>query len=1149
MTIPVPERRARCPSSRRGFVRWYRVAVRHFPLAVFIVLAAGACTEPPTVGDPVDLGREGEGEAPPCAVDDDCPFGEECLDAACQPVDALVGDVGCRSDDDCADGLSCAVATGVCVPDAALPPAVPGPPGPCVDGATRTCGEKIGVCEYGVERCVDEQWSGACEGGRGPDPAERCNDLDDDCDGDADDGFALGVDCAEGLGVCRQEGFTRCAADGLATECSAPGLDAADRIELCGNGLDDDCDGVDDDELEFATLGDACVVGVGACATSGTLVCAGDGRGVVCDATPGTPAAQELCGNGVDDDCNGAADEDDGFAALGDACAIGTTCPVPGTFACTVDRRDLECLTVAPIGPEALCDGDDEDVDGCPDDGFALEAACAVGVGACRRTGETICNSTQDGIACDATAGTAGTELCGNTVDEDCNGQLDNGFNLGAACSVGVGACQRSGTLVCDVGAGGTRATCSATAGAPGVERCGNAIDEDCSGAVDNGFAIGAACTNGAGICQRPGLQICNTANTLTTTCNAVPGAPNPLGELCDNGENDDCDAQTDEGFANLTTACSQGAGECTRGGSFVCSADRTATVCNAQAAAPVPETCDDKDNDCNTVIDNGCDDDDDDFCDAALAWLPVGATVDACPLSSSAADLDCNDTDGSIHPDAAEICLDARDQNCDGDNNDGCRDCDPAIDNDFDGSNECLDCDDTNGNVRPGGLERCDGLDNNCDGRFDEPFDVDGDGFTICGTIAIATGGLDPSRVDCNDTPGAGITVFPGACELCANAQGTVACGSANDRGNTVDENCNGFVDETCFPCNANDVDGDGASQCDGDCADNDPAVRPGRAEVCDGKDTDCNRTTVDNCGIGEECGTRAGGPFPGTTDACREDLICVTPINNSGAASGDPTCTSLCNNSFLNGGVGDGCQAAETCAVNLVPTANLNGCQPTTATLGTRAGGDACTDDAQCRSGDCFNPQGPATEICLDHCGSDSYCGATSNCMVLSSTATKAFCFPPTSGQNRATGTACSGATSACAHGSGSCIDMNAVLRCSEPCCTNTDCPSNFYCSLNGPSTAQTGGGVNTIPQCFAETSGNGGRQAGAACSSNTQCASEFCDKNLNVCIDVCCSDDTCPIGLGCEDALVVGGRPAGQTFGRFCLSSTPAAALEKR
>lgn len=86
------------------------------------------------------------------------------------------------------------------------------------------------------------------------------------------------------------------------------------------------------------------------------------------------------------------------------------------------------------------------------------------------------------------------------------------------------------------------------------------------------------------------------------------------------------------------------------------------------------------------------------------------------------------------------------------------------------------------------------------------------------------------------------------------------------------------------------------------------------------------------------------------------------------------------------------------------------------------------------------------------------------------------------------------------------------------------------------------------DTVPMCFPQSTGNGGRQAGAACTSNTQCASEFCDRNLNVCVDVCCNDSTCPVGLTCEDSIVT--RAAGhQSFGRFCLNATPANPLEKK
>jgi hypothetical protein len=469
---------------------------------------------------------------------------------------------------------------------------------------------------------------------------------------------------------------------------------------------------------------------------------------------------------------------------------------------------------------------------------------------------------------------------------------------------------------------------------------------------------------------------------------------------------------------------------------------------------------------------------------------------------------------------------------------------CNPNVDADFDGSNQCNDCDETNGSIHLGATERCNGVDDDCDGDIDETFDADLDGYTTCGTV-LPGGGIDLAYVDCDDTKSAR---HPFACELCANASGTVACGAPNDRGNGVDENCDGYTDETCAPCSNTDPDGDGVSQCQGDCAPSDRNVRPGVPDICDGKDTDCNRFTTENCDVGDPCN------FTANTDECKDRLICVESLSAGGHPTGSFSCTSFCNFSYTGDGLGDGCTSTQTCGAFLTPTANLHGCAVTTG-IGTKNTGATCGSDAECRTGVCIKdqrltgPPPPVTQFCTDLCGSDAYCSGGTTCQVWGSMTGR--CWTSRTVQTRATGAACDtlGADIKCDHGPSMCIDENGSKRCTEPCCSNSDCGSGNYCSLLGPSANGPNGGIDTVPVCFPQSTGNGGRLAGAACTSNGQCASEFCDKNIGVCIDVCCNDDTCPVGLRCESALANVKTGPQQAFIRACLGLTPAQPLEKR
>ncbi|MDI1432484.1 MopE-related protein [Polyangium sorediatum] len=137
--------------------------------------------------------------------------------------------------------------------------------------------------------------------------------------------------------------------------------------EVC-NGVDDDCDGVVDEESPG--VGDECNTSAPGVCSAGALVCHGK-TGLVCVQTA-SPSV-EIC-DGLDNDCNGVIDEDN--PGGGETCDTGE----PGACAEGIRTCAAGALSCAPLA------------------------------------------SPQD-------------EMCGNLVDDNCDGVVDEG------CSVGPPAC------------------------------------------------------------------------------------------------------------------------------------------------------------------------------------------------------------------------------------------------------------------------------------------------------------------------------------------------------------------------------------------------------------------------------------------------------------------------------------------------------------------------------------------------------------------------------------------------------------------------------------------------------------------------------------------------------------------------------------
>jgi len=500
------------------------------------------------------------------------------------------------------------------------------------------------------------------------------------------------------------------------------------------------------------------------------------------------PAASEIC-NGVDEDCDGTADDGlifttyyadadgDGF---GDAGATATTCDgAPAGY--ITDNTDCDDTQITYA-----------DIDG---DGFGSGSPVACGVANnsdCYPLDITYADGDGDGFGSDVLApcgvsnsddcddaqllytdlegdgfGSGSPVACGVANNSDCY-PLDYTYNDGDGDGYGAGAATPCGNALND-----TDCNDGASSIYPGATEMCNGVDDDCDGTADDGLTFldyyVDADGDGYGDAGATAVNSCApVAGSVAdnTDCNDANASINPgISEIC-NGVDDDCDFVADDGLA---------------------------------------------------FLDYYTDGDGDGYGDA-------GATaVNSCaPVAGSVADnTDCNDANASINPGASEIC-NGVDEDCDFVADDGLTFLDYYTDADGDGygdagataMNSCApvagsvtnntDCNDANASINPGASEICNGVDDDCDGSADDglPFttyyaDADGDGFGDAGSTTSTCDGTPAGYVtdntDCNDA----LVTYVDIDGDGFGSGSPVACGVGNN--------------SDCYPLDITYADGDG--------------------------------------------------------------------------------------------------------------------------------------------------------------------------------------------------------------------------------------------------------------------------------------------------------------------------------------------------